>query len=795
MRRNLLACTCYVGVLFSATAAFGHEPIEEEVIEGYKEDGTYDERMNRIETLKHFKMSEGNRQRAIYKIRRAELQAAGLTETQAAQVLAGGPQMAFPFTAQPELRSQGTVKTLTILIDFSDRRAANELPGLDAAHFAENIYGEGTTVAKTHAPYESVRAYYKRASQGKLTVQGNVLGWHSFPNTRSSYSPQRAPSNLPLLQRQRLQAQYDNTANFNLVSKAMDAFDASHDFSQYDNDNDGDVDLVTILYAGPPEGWGSFWWAYRWEFFMPAAATKTFDGKRLKQFVFQFVDTRGPSNTDFKPVTLLHEFGHALGLADYYDYDRDIGPDGGVGGLDMMHANKHNQCAFSRWLLDWIKPTIISSGAPAEYQLNASSADATTNKAIAIFPGLVGTSAPSGEMFILEYRHRSGNDADMPTDGIVVWHVDAMLNDSETDFANDNSYTGRKLIKLVRADSATDFGDFDSATASTIFAAGTKLLPTATGNAPTSKGYNGPTHIAIDQISPNSTSCKLRIGFLQPTTPIPAPPADVIVEADGSPPQAGAAQPSDAEAAPEQTSEPTESVTAVANLSSDAPIDLDVLEELDRKLAAAKPEQLREIWSKIEQQEPADGVVTNSSITRQMVMTHWAAKQGEQAMDALLELPTESEFVQKTYAKAMESWANQAPIEAGQWYLAKDQEALRKSELLKAGTKFTKPVFESMFLQNQYQTVSGLEQLHRESEVAGAVAGLWIAGKHFDEGTEKLAEQLQDAKVHTKVIHATIHRLEALDAAAEAAAEATEEIADPAERAEVKQFLETDVSE
>jgi hypothetical protein len=65
-----------------------------------------------------------------------------------------------------------------------------------------------------------------------------------------------------------------------MLSEVLDAFDATHDFAQYDNDNDGDIDLVTLLYAGPNTGWGSFWWAYRWAFFIPEASTKRFDGKR-----------------------------------------------------------------------------------------------------------------------------------------------------------------------------------------------------------------------------------------------------------------------------------------------------------------------------------------------------------------------------------------------------------------------------------------------------------------------------------------------------------------------------------
>ena len=53
----------------------------------YAADGTLDDRKARIATLKQFRMAEGNHQRAIYKVRRAALEASRLSPAEAARAL------------------------------------------------------------------------------------------------------------------------------------------------------------------------------------------------------------------------------------------------------------------------------------------------------------------------------------------------------------------------------------------------------------------------------------------------------------------------------------------------------------------------------------------------------------------------------------------------------------------------------------------------------------------------------------------------------------------------------------
>lgn len=768
MRRLLTLVLCCSTVGLDSHLAQGHDETAER-IEQYKQDGTYDERVARINSLQQYKLSEGLRRRATYKVRKAALEAGGMTPTQIAQALSSGPQPAFPFVAQPELRSHGTVKTLTVLIDFKDHRAGMELPGMTLDTFQKNIYGSGTTAAAAFVPHESLHNYYARASQGAVDVQGNVLGWHSFPNNQEDYSPQKAPGNLPPLQRQNLQQTLDNKANFRLLSDALDKLDATHDFSQYDNDNDGDLDLVTILYAGPDKGWGSFWWAYRWEFFIPEAATKTFDGKRAKQFVFQFVSRRGAAGADFDPTTLLHEMGHAFGLADYYDYQPGIGPDGGVGGLDMMHANKGNQCAFSRWLLDWIKPTIVGSGAPIPRRLTASTSPTTTNKAIAIFPGLASSTAPSEEMFIIENRHRidKGNDAKLPGDGLLIWHVDATVNGNQNDFLQDNSFTDIKLIRLVRADNKDDFGSNDQATAQTYFSPGKQFSPSSVPSS--ERNDRTASGVSVDQIGALGEHVMATIGFVAPPPGGPAGPTPA------APPAPSVAE----DATPQQ-------IVSALVAADEQTINLDALELLDRKLAPLTSGQVQELWQTASAKK--DGAqITSASLAKQLLLTRWASKDGQNAVNALLSTQDDADFARQTYSKVMASWANHAPMEAGKWYLSEAKAAERTALKLKANGDFTHEVFETLYQHDADAAIQALEKLETPEEVVGALKGLRHAGRQTEQGPKMLNDRLKTLKNKSQLINATDMILNSIDASKDA----LQHVQDPEHRAELQKAFKS----
>lgn len=476
--------------------AWAHLPPTDEEIKDLRSKGLYDHRLGIVESMDNSRFSRQVFARAKQKLTRVGMQARGLPATSIASLAAAPP---------PDWRglpTTGSPRVPTILIDFPDHLASTEFPAVSPSDIWDNIYGTGTAAAKGHMPFNSVADFYRRASQGRLDIRGNVLGFFTMPDNQFDYAPS--------------QSDPDNQKLFDIVTEALQAFDATHDFSQYDNNNDGYIDGINVIWVGQGGAWSSFWWAYRWRFYVPAVETTLFDGKKLSWFTWQRLDTRN-SGTDFDPQTLIHETGHLLGMPDLYDYKRGQGLEGGVGGLDVMDANVGNPNAFFRWMLDWITPEVVSAGGPVSHVLRASGdTDVNANQAVAIFPDAARD--PFQEFFLMENRHRVGNDGGesrLPSDGLVVWHVDATLTGDGSDFAynnNDRPTTAHKLVRLVQADGLEEVESGGRADAGDYFNQGETLTPSSFPNTASYAGTT--TDIGLSGISANGVLMTADIGFL-----------------------------------------------------------------------------------------------------------------------------------------------------------------------------------------------------------------------------------------------------------------------------------------
>jgi len=737
-----------------ASAALAHDPLTPADVQKFIANGDYQQRLARIRQIAPHQMNESLSRKARYKIAKAALTAQGLSPAEISdRLFGGGRMMAFPFAAQPELRSSGTVRTVTILVDFKDKRAENLLPGLTPDIFQQNIYGTGTAAAQMFVPFESVHSYYQRASQGKVDLQGDVLGWVHLSKNRSEYEPVYPPG-----ADDNERARIDNQAIFDMFSEAMTSLDADHDFAQYDNDNDGDIDLVTFMYAGPDTGWGGFWWAYRWQFFVNDAFNKTFDGKRVHQFVFQFINQR--NGNDFAPNTLMHEMGHAFGLADYYDYKPGEGPDGGVGGLDMMDHNWGNQCAFSRWLLDWIEPEVIGAAPPTVKQLTASGSTAIGTKAIAIFPELSRADAPDQEMFMIENRFQVGNDAgqaQMPGSGLLIWHIDATPNADNSNFEMNNSYSARKLIRLMRADSGEDFSDGESASSGTYFRKSMSFTPSST---PNSNDYVGHvSNVSVTDLGDDGEVMEATIGII-PAGPVPTPPPAAPGEVAGAGASAPATTPAVASTAPTTARVALierEMSSVLSKPAAPQPhaqvVDLAKLEEYLADFSAATPAQMRELWEKTSKNYNLNtaAVPREASALLQLILAQWAAKDGQSAIKAVLELPS-GEFRTQSFKQVMDAWAGQNAYRAGEWYFAPEQKQVRESPQLEAGEMFAQKVIRHSGQNSADEAVKAIDQLRHPQEVWGAVQALETLRDNSQLSAAKLDQKLQSLKNNKELV-------------------------------------------
>lgn len=468
-RRLTVAAAALEAILLGALAAPALEPPTKEQLARYRADGTMAARAARARSYGNHKIPQRVQDRLEYKISRLAVDRGPLSPTQAASLLA-------PPRAWEGMPTSGTVRVLALLISFSD------YPGTTTPeYFTNRLFGDGVG----GPPFDSLRDFYLRSSYDQLTITGNVLGWYQTPYARS-------------------QVAETDAGRQNLIKEALNYYEAQgHDFAQYDNDGDGAVDYFCVFWAGPHGDWAEFWWGYYTWF---GDSTYRLDGKRLTSYSWQWELYNYPSGT-FTPSTIIHETGHALGVPDYYDYDDTIGPDGGVGGLDIMDGTGDHNC-FSKFMLDWLAPTVVTGG-PRALSLRASG---LYPDAALFMPGAAG--GIFEEYFMVQNRYRSGNDTGLFTgsDGLVVWHVDARLNSWETDFLYDNSYTDHKLLRLMEADGLEEIETWSAnADAGDYYKADANFGPLTT---PNTERYSGaPTAMLMTSVTGTTTPMGLTIVF------------------------------------------------------------------------------------------------------------------------------------------------------------------------------------------------------------------------------------------------------------------------------------------
>ena len=206
----------------------------------------------------------------------------------------------FPHTGSP--------KALVILAEFADtlftiqntkQVFTNYL--MNEGHFTETSYGQNMS-------YKGVRGYFKDCSYGQFTPAFDVVGPIKLPKPQTYYG-----------------AGGDNIKD--LLTDACNAVDNEVDFSQYDSNGDGMVDLVYVIYAGHSANYRGNASTDIWPKSGTTILSKTFDGKSVRRYGVSN-ELAGRENKKKERETIngiglfCHEFSHTLGLPDIYAYDR-----------------------------------------------------------------------------------------------------------------------------------------------------------------------------------------------------------------------------------------------------------------------------------------------------------------------------------------------------------------------------------------------------------------------------------------------------------------------------------------
>lgn len=422
----------------------------EEQIEAYRADGSLDERVQTAERLGHEQPSVGLTQQALAR------QAAVLGSDAGASPM----RSAVPSVWRSGMATVGAGRVLALRVSFPDYSFADDdsLEALDALFNGDDRSG---------FPYESLHAYYERASYGKLDISGTAVDYQA-KHERSYYQGDI------------------NT----LFVEALDALDETLDLSQFDANDDGYLDCVYIHFAGPDSGWGSTWWSQEWtvqQQASPEVCERSWDGRRLWNACLLAENCAG----DMAASTLIHETGHVLGLPDLYSYRRasaDAAERSGCLTFDLMDNNTGDTNAFFKWMLGWVDEgkvvrvvanadgvDVLRDGALEHYDEHSLDQvlSAFTGSDLQECGGFIAVSDSEdlldlgkglfSSYYLLQYDRYAGNqsvvykrggqDVPLPS-GFRLFRVQAALSQDGDDYLykNTTGMPGNQLIELVDPD-------------------------------------------------------------------------------------------------------------------------------------------------------------------------------------------------------------------------------------------------------------------------------------------------------------------------------------------------------
>ncbi|MEN3046078.1 MAG: M6 family metalloprotease domain-containing protein [Candidatus Hydrothermales bacterium] len=372
------------------------------------------------------------------------------------------------FRLRLQKRQTDTAKIPVILAEFSDNLADSSVN-----HFQQLLFSVGTY------PTGSMADYYLENSYGKFLVTGWVSNWLMMPQPYSYYTN----NNYGF-------GSYPQNAQ-GLARDAVIAADPYVDFSQFDRNNDGYVDVVFIVHAGPgaeETGNPNDIWSHAWV--IPGGVSV--DGKIAYKYSMM------PENG--RVGVFGHEYGHNLGLPDLYDTDYSSE---GLGNWSMMAGgswgnNGRTPVHFDIWCkykLGFVTPTNVTS------IIRNASFDPIENLPIAYRLWTNGNSSP--QYFLVEFRKKIKFDSYLPGEGLLIYHIDEYMSNNNYEWYPGLPGGLHYKVALEQADGKWDLEKKQNSGDPGDPYPGTTLNTSFDNySTPNSKNYqNNPTYVSITGIS------------------------------------------------------------------------------------------------------------------------------------------------------------------------------------------------------------------------------------------------------------------------------------------------------
>lgn len=338
----------------------------------------------------------------------------------------------------------GSPKALVILVEFQDT--------LFKAHSPKDVFNYYLNASATtplpsdfsttmiNQNYGSVSQYFYEMSAGQFTPQFDLVGPVRLSHPAAYYGKSTS---------------YSDDQHFEeMIKEACTMVDDSVDFSQYDADGDGYVDLVYIIYAGYSESWTGNSSDCIWPK-SGVTSLGTYDGVKVRRYginnELNLTPADQPTGGRFyiNGIGLFcHEFSHTLGLPDLYPTVSTWNGQQSMEYWDIMDGGEYNDngytpCPYTPWEISLMGWTAIQELDSIEQQVTLPSYD-EQHVAYKI-------AGENGESIIMQNIQTTGWWGGMLGHGMLVYRVDyPHATVSLDDTPNNNA--SRPALTIVPAD-------------------------------------------------------------------------------------------------------------------------------------------------------------------------------------------------------------------------------------------------------------------------------------------------------------------------------------------------------
>ena len=338
---------------------------------------------------------------------------------------------------------------LVILVNFQDVKFTTSKAEMDSMLTGEN-YSRSYSYKYNLRNYEitsegSARKYFYDSSNGQYNPQFDVVGPVTVSQNVSYYGGNDRNG--------------DDKNPGKMVAEACRLVDDSVDFSLYDNNGDGYVDFVYVIYAGYGEadgGAASTIWPH--QYYVSMYEYVRLDNKIIDLYACgNELDNHSKKHTGIG--TFCHEFSHVLGLPDMYETTGN-GTHKTLGQWDILDYGPYNNdgntpptySAYERFFMGWLEPRLITE--PENVTLGELQ---SSNEALLISAtdqhNLVGNNPNPTTFYLLENRQQTGWDEHIPGHGMMLTKVQYNSNKWAKNEVNNKSTS--MGVDLIEADGKT----------------------------------------------------------------------------------------------------------------------------------------------------------------------------------------------------------------------------------------------------------------------------------------------------------------------------------------------------